>query len=153
MQKAKTSRSKQAEVWYENVAKKTAALGECIHRARRKLVNSLILKAFTHDDGNVYCVRCGEAIEGEFHIDHIDAWQFSDAPKQKYFDVENIGLSHPLCNSLARRNHRKFTPEQAAIRNAVANRVKNQKQYFRRKLKLQRGENHDKDESEKAADT
>jgi len=149
MQKPKTSRSKEAENWYQNIEKKSEALGICFHKARRKLVNMLVKKAFEHEDGNVYCVRCGEIIDSEFHIDHIDAWLFSTNPQEKYFDLSNIGLSHPICNSLSRRNHRTYTQEEAAIRSAVKHRLYQRRGYLKRKNQLHKENPHVKDAKSK----
>lgn len=83
-------------------------MGECFHRARRRLMQTLIRKAFEDATGEVFCARCGEEIIGtDFHVDHLKAWLNSDDPVNLFFDLKNIGLSHPECNSAARKfNHK-----------------------------------------------
>ena len=148
----KASSKRDSEIWYKHIEKKSEALGVCFHKARRILVNMLVKKAFEHEDGKVYCVRCGEVIENEFHIDHIEAWLFSEKPQEKYFDLANIGLAHPICNSLARRNHRTYTPEEAAIRSAVKHRVYQRRGYLKRKS-LKKGGNNENKDAKEAADS
>ncbi len=131
-------KSRRNESYIRASKRKAKILGECFSKARRKLVNLLVKKAFTESDGNVYCVRCGEIIEDDFHIDHIKAWLYSTNPIELYYDLKNIGLSHPICNSLSRRNHRKFTPEEARLRATIKNRLRNKSKYHQKKL-LQKG--------------
>jgi hypothetical protein len=129
----KAKKSKQADVWNANTVKKTMALGECYHKARRTLIAEIVRRFFAGDDGKLHCVRCGEEIDGEYHIDHKEPWLFSLDPKKMFFDIKNIGLSHPICNSLARRNHRQYTPEEAALRSVIKHRMYQQRHYARKK--------------------
>lgn len=129
----KTKKSKQVETWNANTVKKTMALGECYHRARRTLISEIVRKFFASPCGALHCIRCGEVIEDDYHIDHKEPWLFSLDPKKMFFDIKNIGLSHPVCNSLARRNHRQYTPEEAALRSVIKHRMYQRRNYERKK--------------------
>jgi hypothetical protein len=98
--------------------KRSEILGECFHKSRRRLISLLIRKAF-EADGILSCARCGEEIEDvDFHIDHLIAWQNSDDPVNLFFNLKNIGLSHPECNSSAR-----FIKHKRSIQDRVVNRL------------------------------
>lgn len=101
--------------------KKSKILGMCKSKARRILISKLIYKLFSTSDDKPYCFRCGEMIEDlQFHIDHKIAWMSGHDAISKYFDVNNIALSHPICNSMARRSTSTRTVKERII-NQVAN--------------------------------
>lgn len=79
--------------------KKSAILGEPAGTANAKLRKSLLF-ALAGRLELLNCYRCEEPIEGieEFSIDHMDAWQGAENPRQTFFDVENIAFSHLICN-------------------------------------------------------
>lgn len=68
------------------------------HRLRKMLI-----KKYFELIGKGFCYRCREPIIGlDFHIDHIESWQGAFDPIASFFNIDNISISHPLCNSLAR---------------------------------------------------
>lgn len=89
---------------------KSKVLGENFHKARRRLINKII-KGFFTLRGQENCYRCGKIIEDEFHLDHIEPWMGAYDPIAAFFNIEHIRLSHPVCNSLARRLNRSRSDE------------------------------------------
>lgn len=118
---------------YKKANSKSKALGECIHRARRKIVNEIIRRYFQDKEGEIYCHRCGEEVTGEFHMDHIIPWINSPEPKLLYFDLNNIAPSHPGCNSAVSRSSLNLTHCEMAIRRKQQKSTHNKKYYKKRK--------------------
>lgn len=140
-------KSRRLATWNQNVAKKTEILGMCIHKARRLLISSLVRKLFSDADGELYCFRCGEQILGEFHIDHKQPWQYTETPQLLYFSLDNVALSHPLCNSLIKRRGSMMTQAEKALRRIMLNRVHQKKYRFKKKQLLESIKHGNKDNS------
>lgn len=66
--------------------------------------NARLLKALLFDLAKrlslTRCFRCGGEIEtvGTFSIEHKAAWEHSLAPRDLFFDLDNISFSHRACN-------------------------------------------------------
>jgi hypothetical protein len=75
--------------------------------ARTILFKTIIRQYFARELGAPYCFRCGEEIHGlNFHVDHMVPWLDSESPHALYFDIENLSLSHALCNSISSRRYK-----------------------------------------------
>jgi hypothetical protein len=48
------------------------------------------------------CYRCGKKIESVdvFSVEHKTDWLNSETPVELFFDLDNIGFSHKICNIL-----------------------------------------------------
>jgi len=66
--------------------------------ANRKLQRLFIKFLYVKSFGNK-CYRCGEALIGDYHIDHKEGWLEAKDPRKSFFDVDNLSLSHPGCNA------------------------------------------------------
>lgn len=60
------------------------------------------------------CYRCNKKIEtlDEFSIEHKEPWLYSENPKEKFFDLNNIVFSHLSCNSGAGRKNKIYKSKQ-----------------------------------------
>jgi hypothetical protein len=70
-------------------------LGTAGGKLRKAIMFDLVRKC-----GQSACYRCGKEILtcDELSIEHKNGWQLSDDPAGAYFDLENIGFSHLICN-------------------------------------------------------
>ena len=64
-------------------------------RLKKEILFDLVKKL-----GLNFCYRCNEEItcSEDLTIDHKEAWGVSTNPYEMFFDLENIGYSHPKCN-------------------------------------------------------
>ena len=91
--------------------RKAEQLGMPLGTASNRL-RKLILFKILKDNGLNICYRCGKPIESAdvLSIEHKENWLDSDNPKEKFFDLENIGFSHLSCNiSCARHDTNRNT--------------------------------------------
>jgi hypothetical protein len=105
------------------------------------LINLIVYKFFAGSDDKPFCFRCGEEIvqindEVTFHIDHKTDWLHEDNALEIYLDLSNLALSHPSCNSLARRSNSKRSVKDRVV-NQVSNRRAQFKRYWNKRKKLQ----------------
>ena len=122
------------EKYFLQIQRKSKFLGMCASKARRILVNKIIYKFFSDSDGMPYCYRCGEPIDTmEFHIDHKKAWMHEPDGIELYFDVNNLSLSHPLCNSMSRRSSSNKSVKDRVVNALIKTRAHTQRQWARRK--------------------
>jgi len=79
--------------------KKDEQLGTS-HGAASSKLRKMLLFAFVQDVCLDACFRCGRKITklSEFSIEHKEAWQDSDDPRGRFFDLQNIAFSHLRCN-------------------------------------------------------
>jgi hypothetical protein len=116
------------------IAKKNKQLGMSTSKARTILVKKIIRTFFSQEHGAPFCYRCGEEISGlSFHIDHKIPWLDSGMEHVLYFDVDNITLSHPLCNSLASRRI-KLSDEQRKLKRKLRNKKHRAILWMKKKL-------------------
>lgn len=68
----------------------------------RKMVLFQLLKEYNRN----FCYQCGKEISSveELSIEHKEPWLYSENPKEKFFDIENIAFSHLDCNCKVKRN-------------------------------------------------
>jgi hypothetical protein len=73
-------------------------IGTASHRLR-KMVMLQLLRELKKD----FCLRCLATINDpeDLTIDHKIAWL--DVSQELFWDLDNIGFSHKLCNAIARR--------------------------------------------------
>lgn len=84
-------------------AKKKAQLGMDAATASNRLVKDVMF-SMVEKSGENHCFHCGEPMTRQnFSIEHKEAWLDSDDPVAKFFDLENVGFSHILCNIGAAR--------------------------------------------------
>lgn len=91
--------------------RKAEQLGMPLGTASNRL-RKLILFKILKDNGLNICYRCGKPIDSVevLSIEHKENWLDSDNPKEKFFDLENIGFSHLSCNiSYARHDTNRET--------------------------------------------
>lgn len=79
------------------------------HKASYQLFKTLFYHLVCEVKGNS-CYRCGLPIltVRELSIDHKEAWQASQNPKETFFDLNNIAYSHLVCNVKAGRKPTKI---------------------------------------------
>lgn len=102
------------------------AIGTASHRLRMDL-----LWAFIERSG-ARCHRCDQEMSRDtFSIDHKDNWLDSDAPLERFFDLDNIGFSHFSCNYSAARKPNKHSDEDLELLEPrhKAKILKNRKKY------------------------
>ena len=75
------------------------------YRLYKQVLFSVVVKL-----GENVCHRCSLAIESsdELSIEHKEDWLSAKYPAQVFFDLENIGFSHILCNTRAATQKRKI---------------------------------------------
>ena len=84
--------------------KKTVQLGMNPSTASGKLVKDIIWN-FILLTKQHKCYVCGSLMDRDtFSIEHKIPWLDSDDPKQLYFDLNNIGFSHHICNISRKRS-------------------------------------------------
>ena len=83
---------------------KSEQLGIPFGTATSKL-RKIVLFSVLQKHGETICYRCGTDIESvdEFSMDHKVPWFGAD--NELFWDLENVGYSHLVCNTGARRNH------------------------------------------------
>ncbi len=83
--------------------KRNAQLGMDGGTASNRLLKDILFKLIT-DAGHV-CYHCGFPMSrSTFSIEHKEPWLDSSDPVKLFFDLENIGFSHKVCNFAARRH-------------------------------------------------
>jgi len=71
--------------------------GKANNILRRSLLFSFIVKL-----GINKCYRCNLPMTlDNYSIEHIESWEYSDTPKELFFDLDNISFSHKFCNNSA----------------------------------------------------
>ena len=113
---------------------KSKVLGINFHKARRILINTIVKKYFELR-GWDNCYRCHKKITGDYHLDHIEPWLGSFDPVSAFFNVEHIRISHPICNSLARRQNHSRSPEFSEIMKKVAHKERDAYGRFKKSQK------------------
>jgi len=88
------------------VQKEKIQLGMSKGRARHILITKLIFEFICHANLNS-CHRCKLPMTVDsYSIDHKVDWLDSLNPLEVYLDLQNIGFSHKICNSLAAKRHK-----------------------------------------------
>jgi len=108
--------------------KKQSQLGMNPSTASGRLVKDLLF-SFVEKLGYV-CYQCGAAMtRSDFSIEHKIPWLDSEDPQKLFFDLENIALSHKLCNMAAARKPNKLglSPEERKKHDANIERQRWQK--------------------------
>lgn len=79
--------------------------GTACHRLRKQVMFRLVQKAGL--DG---CLRCGLDIESaeDLSLDHREVWLH--ASPDLFWDLDNVGFSHLVCNTIASRRYRRQPP-------------------------------------------
>jgi len=86
--------------------KKAQQLGMNPSTASGRLVKDILFNLI--DKHGEVCYHCGESMNrDDFSIEHIKPWLDSEAPKELFFDMDNIAFSHLKCNIKAGRRPRK----------------------------------------------
>jgi len=85
-------------------------LGQAVSTARSKLYKKVIW-SLARKCGENQCHRCGSEIENpeDLSLDHVKSWRYKENAAELYFDLDNVRLSHNICNATAkdrRCNHR-----------------------------------------------
>lgn len=82
--------------------KKTALLGENAGTAAHKLRKSILFAAIAALGANI-CYRCAQVIDdiAQLSIEHKEAWQSAEKPREAFYDLNNIAFAHLSCNSRA----------------------------------------------------
>lgn len=113
--------------WKKQTDRKKEFLKMSPSTARGILIKKILFRFFGGDN-NVFCFRCGEEITDlDFHLDHKEAWLHKENGIELYFSIENLALSHPLCNSVSRRLSSK-----RSVKDRVVNAVTTKRALFRR---------------------
>jgi hypothetical protein len=88
------------------IAEYRQQLGQDPRTAAFRLGRQLLLE-YARRLGLADCLRCGKPIEpgAQFDLDHEKPWIDSDDPKGLYWDLDNVRLSHPICNRKAQRTN------------------------------------------------
>jgi len=78
---------------------KSEKLGMSYSKAASRLRKKLLF-TFAKKCKMTNCYRCGKEIENEmnFSIEHKVGWQYSENPKEMFWDTNNIVFSHKSCN-------------------------------------------------------
>lgn len=98
------------------MSKKQEQLGMNPSTAQHRLLKD-ILWDFILQTGKSSCCKCAKEMSREtFSVEHLVPWLDSDKPTELFFDLNNIGFSHKLCNIKdARKPHKKLDREAYAI--------------------------------------
>jgi hypothetical protein len=86
--------------------KKERLLGESYGAATSRLRKEVLFQLLVNQGLNV-CFQCGKEIEtaGEVSIEHKRPWMSAENPKEAFYDLDNIAISHLSCNVRA-GNHK-----------------------------------------------
>lgn len=78
---------------------KSEQLGMSFSTASNQLRKALMFQ-LVQQAGRDNCHRCGEKIDDadNLSIEHVEAWMYSENPKELFFDLNNISFSHRKCN-------------------------------------------------------
>lgn len=111
---------------------KGQVLGMNFHKARRILISTIVKKYFELlGQGN--CYRCQKEITGnDYHLDHIEPWLGAFDPIEAFYNLEHIRISHPICNSVARRKNYARSEEFAAIMKRVGHKERDANGRFKK---------------------
>jgi hypothetical protein len=106
----------------------------CYHKARRILVSNIVYRFFANKDGVALCFRCQEPVSpDDYHIDHKEPWMGLENGVELYFNISNTALSHPVCNSLARRQSSKRSVRDRVVNEVMNNRKTSSRAYYKKK--------------------
>ena len=79
--------------------KRKEMLGISFSTANSRLKKNILFD-FVERLGLNVCYRCNELITcaEELTVDHKEPWGISNNPVETFYDLNNIGYSHPTCN-------------------------------------------------------
>ena len=111
---------------------KSFVLGMNFHKARRILIATIVKKYFELLGYNK-CYRCHKIIkDNDYHLDHIESWLGAFDPIAAFFNIEHIRISHPKCNSIARRRYFVRSSEFAEIMKRAAHKERDANGRFKK---------------------
>jgi hypothetical protein len=114
---AEVARSDMEETTIE---KKERLLGESYGAATARLRKEVLFQLLVNQGLNV-CFQCGKEIAeaGDISIEHKVPWMSAENPKEAFYDLDNVAISHLRCNVRA-GNHKVPRPNNRGELNGSA---------------------------------